>query len=108
MPPERLSVLDDKGSHIPNYVLGPYKEGDNVAVTCIASGGRPSPNVTWWLENALLDDSFQQDSDRVVKNVLRLENVSREYLHREFTCQASNNNLGPPLSSSVTLDLNCK
>lgn len=28
VPPENISMLDDKGFHIPHYILGPYNEGE--------------------------------------------------------------------------------
>jgi len=39
VPPDQLSVLNEKGDHIPYYIIGPYKEGVTVDITCIASGG---------------------------------------------------------------------
>lgn len=28
VPPENIMILDDKGTHIPHYILGPYNEGE--------------------------------------------------------------------------------
>lgn len=88
--------------------MGPYNEGSNVDITCIATGGRPSPRVSWWLEHALIDDQYERMSNKMVKNVLHLENLTRQYLNRVFTCQATNNNIVAPISSDITIDINRK
>lgn len=39
VPPERLLILDQSGEEIKGGVLGPYDEGTEVNLTCVAVGG---------------------------------------------------------------------
>jgi hypothetical protein len=70
--------------------------------------GRPLPQVTWWRDNVLLNTTSIQILDKKVKNTLQLNRLERKDLHNSYVCQASNNDVSHPLTSSVTLDLNCK
>ena len=63
--------------------------------------------MTWWRDHALLDDSFDELGHKVV-NELVISDLKRSDLHTIFTCQASNNNLSVPVSTSVKLDMQCK
>lgn len=42
--------------------------------------GVPLPRVTWWKEHALIDDSYQDQTDGTVKNVLHLNKITRQDL----------------------------
>uniref|UniRef100_A0AAG5CY02 Sidestep protein n=1 Tax=Anopheles atroparvus TaxID=41427 RepID=A0AAG5CY02_ANOAO len=105
VPPTKITILDELGAAVANNLVGPYRESVDVNLTCISSGGQPTPKVTWWREHALLDDSFLVLPDGTVKNVLFLEKLSRHDLHSVYTCQASNGHVVPPLSSAVKLDM---
>ncbi|KAJ1528853.1 hypothetical protein ONE63_007225 [Megalurothrips usitatus] len=99
--------MDNRGEHIRHFMLGPYNEGDNVDITCEATGGRPLPRVTWWTGNVMLDDSYERRSERRVQNVLHLHNLTRRDLNSAFTCKASNYEHGThDIISSVRLELN--
>ena len=72
--------------------------------------GRPTPRVTWWRDHALLDDVSEMvdEAAGVVTNELRLVQLRRSDLHSILTCQASNNNISVPASTSVKLDMHCE
>ncbi|KAL1513805.1 hypothetical protein ABEB36_003164 [Hypothenemus hampei] len=122
IPTEKLKIIEGQSdNHIKDYKLGPFNEGSSVNITCEATGGRPLPKVTWWLENALLDESMEYVHSELgdpeepnprritkVRNVLNVEKVDRKTLHSVFTCQATNSRLVHPISSTITLDVNLK
>ncbi|XP_019764494.1 synaptogenesis protein syg-2 isoform X3 [Dendroctonus ponderosae] len=122
IPPEKVMIIDVNDSHIKDYKLGPFNEGTSVNITCEATGGVPVPNVTWWLENTLLDKSmdyitihsddpyhfWHNITKMKVRNVLHIDKIERKSLNAVYTCQATNSQLMHPISSSITLDVNLK
>lgn len=70
--------------------------------------GRPRPNVTWYLENTVIDESFETRKDGITVNHLSYPNIGRQHLNARIVCVASNTNLAPPSNKAVILDVNCK
>ena len=64
--------------------------------------------MTWWRDHALLDDMSEQVTGDKVTNELRLSKLVRDDLHSILTCQASNNNISVPVSTSVKIDMHCE
>lgn len=71
------------------------------------SSGRPSPNVTWYLDNSVIDESFENQNG-VTLNHLTYPNIGRQHVNARLICMATNTNLTPPNSKIVILDINCK
>lgn len=80
VPPTQLIILDSEGATMVDNTIGPYREGVNINITCMSSGGIPPPRVSWWKEHALLDDSFQILPDGTSKNILHLSRLHRKDL----------------------------
>lgn len=67
--------------------------------------GRPPPNVTWYLDNGIIDASYEYRADGVTVNHLLFPNVGRQHLNSRLICMAGNTNLSPPTSKVVILDV---
>ena len=70
--------------------------------------GRPRPNVTWYLDNTIIDASFERRPDGVTVNHLLFPNVGRQHLNARLVCIASNTNISPPNSRVVVLEVYCE
>lgn len=70
--------------------------------------GMPRPNVTWYLDNTVIDESFENRPDGITVNHLSYPNIGRQHVNARFVCMASNTNLTPPNNKVVILDVNRK
>ncbi|CAB3236419.1 unnamed protein product [Arctia plantaginis] len=89
-------------------LLEPYNEGDTLELICECFGGDPRPRLTWYHENTVIDDSYEQRPDGVTVNTLTFPNIGRQHLNSRLICQASNTNLAAPESKLVILDINLR
>ncbi|XP_044730222.1 neural cell adhesion molecule 1 [Chrysoperla carnea] len=107
IPPERPVIVDSQKQE-KTQLLEPYNEGDDVQLICEVIGGRPQPRVTWFLENTIIDDSYEIRNENLVINHLSFPSVGRQHLNARLICQASNTNLAPPASKVLILNINLK
>lgn len=107
VPPAKIHIYDDKRIE-KTILLGPYNERTDLNLICEVKGGRPLPRVNWFLENSLIDDSYEVRTGGITVNYLHFKNIGRQHLHARFICQASNNNLIPPETRVVVLDINLR
>jgi len=106
-PPDKPVIRDTVTDEILTSLIGPFNEGDRLTLSC-ESKGKPRPSLSWWRESALLDDSYDVTPSGGVKNTLEVFALQRHDLMAVLSCQAVNNNISSPVSSSVTVDLNCE
>ncbi|KAK7017947.1 hypothetical protein SK128_019381 [Halocaridina rubra] len=104
IPPRRLAIYTGRNVEAQS-IVGPYKEGDDLQLTCLASGGTPPPKVIWWDGVSSLDEDSEVTSLEQVANTLVIKNLQRSHLYRIITCQASNSNLTDPLFSTISIDM---
>ena len=64
--------------------------------------------MVWYMDDKLLDDTYQQTYEGVVKNDLTVRRLERVHTLSKLRCLASNNNLTRPVETSVTLKMLCK
>ncbi|XP_022257833.1 hemicentin-2-like [Limulus polyphemus] len=104
--PPKKPVIKDHNGKILRSLIGPYNEGHSLFIYCDVVGGVPSPNVTWWRESVLLDDTFNITEKGTITNELMIPALQRHDLMAAFSCRASNYDQISPLSSTVTVDMN--
>ncbi|EDV92962.1 hemicentin-1 [Drosophila grimshawi] len=107
VPPDR-PIIYEPNRHDKTSNVESFNEGNDIVLACEVSGGRPRPNVTWYLDNAVIDESFDQRADGKTINHLSYPNIGRQHLNARLVCVASNTNLTPPNNKVVILDVNLK
>lgn len=108
VPPSELVILDGTRRGI-SEIEKTYNEGSDVNLICEVRGGRPPPKLTWYLENNMIDESYQYNTDLgLTVNNLSYPKVGRQHLNARLICKASNTNLVEPQTGLVILDVNRK
>lgn len=65
--------------------------------------------MRWWRGETLLDSKDEPgEFPSLRRNTLVVTELSRSDLNAVFDCQASNNNISQPVSTSVAIEMHCK
>ncbi|XP_042885515.1 uncharacterized protein LOC122261794 isoform X4 [Penaeus japonicus] len=102
-PVDLLTITDGMGHPVP-AVLPPVAEGGTLNLTCTAQGGRPSPKVSWWFGDAVIDDSWESVGAGIVSNTLVLTPLTRAQVHSVLTCKAATAPVAIT-TATVTIDM---
>ncbi|XP_045528206.1 hemicentin-1-like [Pieris brassicae] len=106
-PPNQPTIIDAR-TQDSIRLLEPYNEGDTIELLCEVKGGNPRPSLIWYLENTIIDETFEEEDNGVTSNALTFPRLGREHLNARLSCQASNTNLSPPPSKLFILNINLR
>ncbi|XP_057661912.1 titin isoform X3 [Diorhabda carinulata] len=103
------------GDHtpLPNAtVIGPLEEEDEIDLICEATGGKPTPIVSWYngttyLKRAKYVVAKSKDDVEMGMSTLRL-NLKRGDLLARFECRVESEALEQPIISWVQIDVNVR
>ena len=84
---------------------GPVTEGDNVTLSCNASGN-PVPSISWTRNGSLLNSSVPRISFGAESRKLTITSINRAD-SGEYRCVADSS-VGNDTSDAATLDVKCK
>ncbi|KOB54716.1 putative sidestep protein, partial [Operophtera brumata] len=98
MPPESPRIYDYEGREIIGTNAGPFREGQNVLLSCQAAGGKPPPDVSWYRGNELLAITKEGSVSQ-----LHLPSLTREMAGMRLQCRVE-----PPLLKAMYRDVSVK
>lgn len=77
-----------------------------MTLTCVASGGRPPPKITWWRDGEIVAEESQHFPDRKkTVGVLKIAKLKRSHLLAVYSCEVSNSRVQPALIVRVAVEM---
>ena len=70
--------------------------------------GKPLPKVLWYMDDVLIDETFQQTYEGTVKNGLAIRDLGRAHARGRLRCIASNNNITRPAEAETRIRMLCE
>ncbi|XP_042204213.1 nephrin-like isoform X2 [Homarus americanus] len=102
VPPGPPIILNKIGGQL-GHAVGPLEEGSHTQLTCRSVGGYPTPTLTWWKNGERLDQVSSIRGTGVEARVMF--EAARDVQGATLTCQALNNNITEPSSTSLTVNV---
>ncbi|KAH9414353.1 hypothetical protein DERP_012000 [Dermatophagoides pteronyssinus] len=106
--PTTSVIIYNQNFTIIDKIAGPFEEDSTQSLICDSNEGNPLPVVHWWRGSNLIDSDYYIINNSISRNVLTLNNLTRNDLQLSLTCQAYNTNLTMPIIKTITLDLYLK
>ncbi|XP_039315150.1 basement membrane-specific heparan sulfate proteoglycan core protein isoform X3 [Solenopsis invicta] len=115
VPPTKPIIYDAKRRDM-SKLLEAYPEGADLFLVCEVHGGKPRPQVSWYLESQNIHASTEvreTPGPGGETNVVTISNVTvkaltRRHHHAKLSCRANNTQLAPPPTTTVVIELNMK
>ncbi|XP_012269309.1 protein turtle homolog A [Athalia rosae] len=107
VPPHQLLIYDGAGDKVED-VVGPFQVGLEFRLSCEVRGGKPAPNITWFVNRDEAEGQIQETALNIIVSKLTVPKLRREHLNTTYKCRASNTELISPLEKTVLLDVHLK
>ncbi|KAG6801022.1 hemicentin-2 [Apis mellifera caucasica] len=107
VPPYQLLIYDTSGVVIGD-TAGPFQVGVEFGLSCEVRGGKPTPVVSWLVNEKEVDSKLEEIGKNLVVSKLTIPQLRREHRNTTYKCRAWSTNLIPPLEKSILLDVYLK
>ncbi|XP_076284192.1 sidestep III isoform X2 [Lasioglossum baleicum] len=107
VPPHQLLIYNSFGVEVES-TAGPFPVGVEFELSCEVRGGKPTPVVSWLVNEKEVDGRLKETGQNIVVSKLRIPQLRREHRNTTYKCRASNTNHIPPLEKTILLDVYLK
>ncbi|KAF2355771.1 CD80-like immunoglobulin C2-set [Trinorchestia longiramus] len=107
VPPSSLVLQDEEGMPI-RSVIGPVTEDSDLRISCVATGGTPTPDLQWQLRDELLTTAHQRRTSGVTISQLLLQSLPRQYVLADISCRAHTASVPELMAVTATIDMNLR
>ncbi|XP_074603923.1 protein turtle-like isoform X2 [Brevipalpus obovatus] len=99
VPPKQMYIKDSDNQRV-YAIAGPYPEDSPMSLTCVAENGKPPPRIVWYLNDTMVDESYEMTAQSGLKSKQGIETLTN-----------ANGNVQPftaPASTSIRIEMHLK